>query len=685
MNAIYVPFAAKIRRYKHLAKQVDRMLKDGTFRQLATAEQQKLLRKLRQRLNSIGHLFTKNRLKHALAGISMLLGTAIASPLAAQNFAPKVEQPFGLETGLTSGYPTMTDIDGDGDLDYFSVSYDYSLNKTTLKFVENEGTPQSPSFSVDGYQVDPFGVALPGYVTTAVFADLDGDGDEDLLLGAYYGNGFFYMENTGSPTAPAFSAAQHNPFGLNTNGQVILPTVADLDGDGDQDVLAIKEYGEILFYENIGTAQVPAFAAPVTNPFGLNPPDFILGFPALADLDGDGDQDLLFSTYYPGSDIRFAENTGTPEAPSFDPVQTSPFGLNVDGMLIAVPVVADIDNDSDLDVLISDYYNSLLYFFENTQIVAQVPPTASNSFVDLNEDEPYFFIADDFNFMDANGGDELKAVRIVGLPSKGILRSSGQPVINLQEIDAAVIEDLTFDAGPDENGAPYTTFGFQVSDGTYWSTAVYEMTIYVNAVNDAPSSLDAEINLLANETHTFSAGDFPYEDVEGDDFKKVKINSLVDKGSFRFNGADVVVNQEIPVNSLHQLTYVPLPNEEGVPYTSFEFQVSDGSLYSAEVFPMVINITGPNASHDRQLQAEVELSPNPAADVVQVNIEAAKPLGNVQLMVFDEKGRKVLSTGFGNQSYQFRQVLDVRDLAAGVYWLKVASGDKFRTVKFVKL
>ena len=69
-----------------------------------------------------------------------------------------------------------------------------------------------------------------------IFADLDGDGDMDGIGGGYYGD-FQYYENTGTANAPAFAAPVQNPFGLTTVYYSTLASFADLDGDGDLDIL----------------------------------------------------------------------------------------------------------------------------------------------------------------------------------------------------------------------------------------------------------------------------------------------------------------------------------------------------------------------------------------------------------------------------------------------------------------
>ena len=140
-------------------------------------------------------------------------------------------------------------------------------------------------------------------------ADLDGDGDIDMLVGA--GNGLTYAyKNTGDATAPTWVA--NGAWDVPSVGYQSSPAIGDLDGDGDPDLMIGEYGGGVYAFENTGTKYSPVWTAKAA----WNIPDTALGLyakPTLADLDGDGDLDLMVGD---SGGISYAfRNDGTTAAP----------------------------------------------------------------------------------------------------------------------------------------------------------------------------------------------------------------------------------------------------------------------------------------------------------------------------------------------------------------------------------
>lgn len=69
------------------------------------------------------------------------------------------------------------------------------------------------------------------------------------------------------------------------------PRFADLDADGDQDMVIGSTSGSPLFLRNNGTANAPVFVTEMAVLQGVDPLDAEMG--VFFDLDADGDLDLI--------------------------------------------------------------------------------------------------------------------------------------------------------------------------------------------------------------------------------------------------------------------------------------------------------------------------------------------------------------------------------------------------------
>ncbi len=168
---------------------------------------------------------------------------------------------------------TVGDWDADGDLD-LAVS---NRNAGTISVLYNDG---SGGFPTQG--IEP--LSAPGALAPGVaHADMDGDGAPDLLA-AFEG----FPPNWGVSVLPNDGSGDFLPeqsFASPFAGPILVHPF-DIEGDGDADVaLSISPggVGGILVYENDGSGTLAAPTALMTG---------AIFDTTVADLDGDGDDDL---------------------------------------------------------------------------------------------------------------------------------------------------------------------------------------------------------------------------------------------------------------------------------------------------------------------------------------------------------------------------------------------------------
>jgi uncharacterized protein (DUF2141 family) len=249
--------------------------------------------------------------------------------------------------------PAWSDWDRDGDLDLFVGKSD-----GTIAYFQNIGTRRAGAWEPGERR---FNILDSGGFAAPVFADLNGDGVDDLLLA---GDGESLAFYTHRPKEQQFKLWIEDKnvlqvrrlAGYQSNLHV---AAGDLTGNGLPDLVMGTRAGDLLVYLNVGSAKEPAFRSP-EGPL-LPTPQRAFAAPVLVDVDGDGDLDLIVG----GREgrLEWIENTGNPRQPRW--VTRSLFFGQVDVGSLSAPLFADLDGDGDLDLLVGNSVGSVV-LYENT-------------------------------------------------------------------------------------------------------------------------------------------------------------------------------------------------------------------------------------------------------------------------------------------------------------------------------
>jgi hypothetical protein len=227
--------------------------------------------------------------------------------------------------------PEFCDLDADGDLDRFvgvaSGGVRWWRNTgtpTSPAFQEILDDPAFGDTSAKTIRQRIDAQAIPR------FLDDEGDGDLDLVVGSWSFQGtasLVLFRNDGTPQQPAMVFAASDWRGLGALGAQIAPAFADQDGDGDPDLVIGRYDGTLVRFENEGTPAVPAFPGPVEDVPGV---DVGVGaVPVLVNLDDDGDPDLAIGESGGGLNLFRSAPSG-PAPPAFALVEPAP-AAEVDG------------------------------------------------------------------------------------------------------------------------------------------------------------------------------------------------------------------------------------------------------------------------------------------------------------------------------------------------------------------
>lgn len=302
--------------------------------------------------------------------------------------------------------PAIADIDNDSDLDIlnfipasgFNIEWNRNLSrerfghsdslvfeKATLRWGNIEECSNCNEFLFGNSFCRVEAVEHAG--STLLTIDLNGDNTKDLLLGDVSCSNLVAMLNVGTPANANFNSFQQAFPAVNPVDFQLFPAAfyEDADFDGIPDLLAapnvfINEPAtapsldftrSAWFYKNEGTLQRPDFRFRQRNFLQADMVEIgETARPAVLDVDGDGDLDLLLSTIGQRSDnnpaelerivsrIYYFENTGNNARPAFRLANDNFTGFAAANLRQLKITVADLNGDGAVDLAFSAQRNS---------------------------------------------------------------------------------------------------------------------------------------------------------------------------------------------------------------------------------------------------------------------------------------------------------------------------------------
>jgi len=317
-------------------------------------------------MKKVANYLIISRLLIFISFSSLIIGQTVFNPIVIDN------------TVVGSKSVFAADMDGDGDMDIVSSSDDWNTGK--IKWHENDGSadptltseniqafsgigivavfaadmdadgdmdivsaseiPGTIGWSENDGAVDPTwssrsSIANVSNVESVFAADMDADGDMDILTTSWYNSKLDWYENDGA-TDPTWSKAN-----IGSGGGPKSVFAADMDGDGDMDIAAaFAENNSIAWYENDGATDPTWTVAVIATNAEWASSVYV------ADMDGDGDMDIV-SGSEDDDTIAWYENDGATD-PTFAAVDV----FKSDDYVSPISVsAADMDGDGDMDIV----------------------------------------------------------------------------------------------------------------------------------------------------------------------------------------------------------------------------------------------------------------------------------------------------------------------------------------------
>jgi hypothetical protein len=579
--------------------------------------------------------------------------------------------------------PAIDDMDGDGDIDIIYQTSGGALQNSNVLFyiqnmgVEKYGTADSIEYalknecwgSVSEAIVDPGWSAIdcsdttglkPGRSgerhgsTTLTSLDINGDGNNDLLIGdSYIGTmAAFFGDSHNIETTVDLSIVDSTFPSYNT--PINTPSNAaayyfDINQDGAKDLIAAPyqpTYSQTeldtsinqnvdWLYLNKGTSTEPLFELEKKGFLGGDMIDVgSRSFPTLVDLNGDGLKDLVVGNegfrIYGGESsayISYYKNVGTSTAPVYELTNSNLGNARAYGFGYAHPTFTDLDDDGDQDMMVGDD-QGMLHYFRNIGSASfpqllLVEPEFSGIDVDLAAHPQFFDLSTD-GIPDLIIGD--KYGRIQYFENSGTASSPNfSPNPSIEKLGGL----LLYNAFGGE-ATPYFTRSTDNTGATYAFVGTAEGTILAyGPINNIFAPLVAIDSIELEAAYTSITG----ANLSGD---------LRD---------ELIIGQR-----------------------------SGGLFYMRRDQDVKLGIGENNLSESNPLM----VFPNPTNQFITVQLRVSSNQSSAEIQLTDISGKTIMQQAIRANNSHFQTQLNLSELPQGVYFIKMRTEDRNYWSKVIK-